>query len=78
MIGRNACLHTHIHQQLGTDKGIKPGGCHNQLPSDASSQKTLLTLVDRKYQGKRALKERERSREQGKRGLFYFFLYSLL
>lgn len=37
MIGRNACLHTHIHQQLGTDKGIKPRGCHNQLPSDASS-----------------------------------------
>lgn len=37
-------------------------------------QRTPITLVCRKYQGKRSLKERERSREQEKRGPFCLFL----
>lgn len=80
MIGRNACPHAHTHQQLALVRASNLGATIARLLVVSTSfQRTLLTLVGRKYQGKKALKERVWSREQEKRGLFYlFFGYSVL
>lgn len=74
MIGRNACPHAHIHQQLALVRASNLGATIARfLVMSTPFQRTPLTLVGRKYQGKKALKERELSREQTKGGLFYLF-----